>query len=1306
MDIFSSRAKRSNWRVLFILLGCLAGGVLVAGQILAFLSSQTLRSMLPVAQQVAAGDSAGASLAGEAQQALAGLPLRFIPNAGQTDPAVQYIVHTGGQTIFFTPEEIVFRMISGAASAQAAPGTIPEPGNGRAAERSVVRLRFEGACAHPAIEARQPLPGKVDFFLGNDPAQWQTNVSTFGEVVYRDVYPGVELTFRGVEGRLTYELNLAPGVDPSVIQMVFDGAEQISLREDGLLLLQTPGGEMTVQAPLIYQKVAGQRQIVHGGYELRAQADSWRVAFQVMAYDPAFPLVIDPELVFSSFLGGSQNDYGWDIAVDNAGNIYVTGDTVSSDFVITPDAVDATPDTNWGDAYVTQLIRAGGVYTYGFSTYLGGSDRETGYGIAVDESGGRIYVVGYTESSDFPTTTNAIDGNLSGAEDAFLAQIGNTGGVRTLEYASYLGGSSNDMATAVAVDGLGRFYVTGITLSGDFPVQNPLDQYLDGSSDAFVTQVINASNRAAYGYSTYLGGDYGEIGFGIAVDGDGNAYVTGYTSSNNFPLKNPVQGSLLGSQDVFVTKIIDTGVYTYGFSTYLGGSGDDQGYAIALDADGQAYVTGITFSNDFPVLNALDDSLTGEWDAFVAAIAPTTGLNYSSYLGGSGGDDGRGIGVDQAGYIYVAGHTSSKDFPLVNAFDTTMNGEFDAFVTQIAPSGSGYTYGYSTYLGGNYAEVYNTLAVGNDGSVYVTGQTNSTQFPLRNPVDGTPNNGDAFIAKIGPNLPDLVIVKRAAPTGTVPPGTAITYTLVYTNQGPQIATGVLITDMVPAILTGVTYTSSGAVILPTGEDDFVWEAAMLGLGQGGIITITGMINPQASGAFTLTNQATIQTSDETYTDTNLLNNDSSASIFVDGEAPLPPALVSPANGATLGNDTPALTWQASASPDAAGYLLKFNNTVQDVGNVTQYTTTTLPNGVYTWTVAAYDAFSNTSPYTDTWSFTVDVFAPSPQLYVAGLTGADSGDCRNPASPCQTVGYAVAQAVAGDTVLIAAGVYTETLSVSTPITVSGGYVPSGVLWQARTGETIINGNGAGTVVSFLSGSSGALLDGLTITGGNGTMAGGIDASSQDVTVRNCYVHDNVANGAPYSQGGGGILGGIGDSQLVIENSRIVHNQISEGAGGVRVHSGMLVMTNTLVADNHGDWGLHLNSAGVLMNVTIANNSNGLLFNASAGKSLAVTNSIIYGNGQAVANPGAGSFLITYSDVEGGWAGIGNIDADPLFVDASSGDYHLQISSLCSDHGTSAGAPPTDLEGTPRDTQPDMGAYELVAFHVYLPVAIRH
>ncbi len=485
------------------------------------------------------------------------------------------------------------------------------------------------------------------------------------------------------------------------------------------------------------------------------------VGFHVGDYDPTYPLVIDPMLVYSSYLGGSGEDYGLGMAVDAAGNVYVTGYTHSSDFPTNTNTIQAGFGGGTSDAFVTQIISASGAYTYGYSTYLGGDGDDSGYDIALDTVGD-VYVTGNTYSTDFPTH-NAIQTVRGGDTDGFVTQIISASGVYTLAYSSYLGGSGQDWGYSIAVDSVGNVYVAGQTSASDFPTTtNAIQPAFGGGYDGFVTHMISASGSYTYGLSTYLGGDSSDYSKDVAVGGVGNVYVTGGTGSSNFPTTtDAIQVAYGGgSLDAFVTQIISaSGTYTYGYSTYLGGGDYDYGWGVAVPAGSvdNVHVTGYTDSSDFPTHDAIQAHQGGK-DVFVTQIISAGGVytySYSTYLGGSGEDWGPAIAVDQVGNIYVTGRTKSSDFPIRVAVQATHanTDTYDAFVTQIISASGAYTYGYSTYLGGDGDDWGYAIAVDGAGNAYVTGQTQASDFPTTtNAMQSGYGGGwrDAFVAKIRP----------------------------------------------------------------------------------------------------------------------------------------------------------------------------------------------------------------------------------------------------------------------------------------------------------------------------------------------------------------------------------------------------------------------------------------------------------------------------------------------------------------------------------------------------------------------------
>jgi hypothetical protein len=471
---------------------------------------------------------------------------------------------------------------------------------------------------------------------------------------------------------------------------------------------------------------------------VKNEKQTHRVGFKIAAYDRTRPLVIDPVLVYSTYLGGSFDDRGLGIAVDTAGNCYVTGYTYSTDFP----TQDPLYPNNAGDidAFVTRLNPAGDALIY--STYLGGSNSDYGWGIVVDATG-NCYVTGFTASSDFPTQDPLFASN-SGSADAFVTSLSPAGDA--LVYSTYLGGSDYDYGYGIAVDATGNCYVTGFTYSTDFPTQDPLFASNSGSYDAFVTSLSPAGDALIY--STYLGGSSYDKGYGIAVDATGNCYVTGFTDSTDFPTQDPLYPNNAGDIDAFVTSLSPAGD-AFVYSTYLGGGGDDRGWGIAVDATGNCYVTGYTYSTDFPTQDPLYPNNAGSRDVFVTSLSPAgDALVYSTYLGGSSSDYGSGIAVDTAGNCYVTGFTYSTDFPTQDPLYPNNTGDIDAFVTRLNPAGDALI--YSTYLGGSNSDYGWGIAVDATGNCYVTGYTDSTDFPTQDPL--YPNNSgsyDAFVTKIG-----------------------------------------------------------------------------------------------------------------------------------------------------------------------------------------------------------------------------------------------------------------------------------------------------------------------------------------------------------------------------------------------------------------------------------------------------------------------------------------------------------------------------------------------------------------------------
>jgi hypothetical protein len=685
-------------------------------------------------------------------------PLAFEMNQGQTDPTVKFVARGKDYTIFLTSDEVVVALrgtgASGQQSLREAERAAGAESQGNAVLPEVLRMGFAGANRAPHIEGSEQLPGRVNYFIGNNPEQWRSDLPTYAQVRYQDVYPGISVVYYGTPGHLEYDLVIAPGADPKVIALDCQGADKTKIDAQGNLRLRIPGGEVVLGKPRIYQMTTGgRRKNIAGGYVLKAGG---HVGFQVGPYDRHQPLIVDPALSYSTYLGGAGYDSGTAIAVDASGNAYITGFTRSSNFPVTAGSFQTICGTSgtcngyFWDAFVTKLSATGSIV---YSTYLGGSGNDIGKAIAVDASGA-AYVAGQTFSSNFPTTAGAFKTTYSGAGDTFVAKL-NPGGT-ALQYSTYLGGSGIDNAEGIAVDINGNAYVTGQTYSPDFPTVAAIQSANGGNqdSDAFVTE-INSSGSALV-YSTYLGGSSMDWGNAIAVDASGNAYVAGFTRSPDFPLASPLQatcGGCPGFADAFVAELAANGGALL-HSSYLGGSGDDHGAGITVDSDGSIYVTGFTYSTDFPVTaGAYQTTLTRATSAaFVTKIAPGfSSLTFSTYLQGTGLNYGKSVAVD-TGNVFVAGQTYSPTFPLLNPIQSACapsNCYYGiGFITELNVAGAGLI--FSTYLGGSHGDDIANIALDPSANIQVTGQAASTDFPTANAFQATlaGSYGDAFVAKI------------------------------------------------------------------------------------------------------------------------------------------------------------------------------------------------------------------------------------------------------------------------------------------------------------------------------------------------------------------------------------------------------------------------------------------------------------------------------------------------------------------------------------------------------------------------------
>jgi hypothetical protein len=719
------------------------------------------------------------------------LPLSFEANHGQADGQVKFLSRTGRYTLFLTGDEAVLALRGSAAKRLAPKGAsglggatvslkrYPDTNPNRATPQSMTggMLRMKLRDANPAakVSGLDELAGTSNYFIGNDPAKWRTNVPTYAKVKYEGIYSGIDLVYYGNQRQLEYDFIVAPGGDPRRIEFDVRGAKRIRRDAHGDLVFKMGDGEIRWQKPVVYQEKDGARQLVAARYAITNRN---RVGFEVAEYDASRPLYIDPltdTLVYSTYLGGNLNDTGFGIAVDSAGDAYVTGLTYSSNFP-TMDPLQPANDGG-GDAFVSKINPSGSALVY--STYLGGSGYDLGFGIAVD-SAGNAYVTGETGSTNFPTM-NALQPAFGGGnDDAFVAKLNPSGSA--LVYSTYMGGSGDDFAGGIAVDSGGNAYVAGKTASTNFPTMNPLQPANGGGDDAFVAKLNSAGSALVY--STYLGGsgnENSEFHGGIAVDSAGNVYVTGDTDSSNFPTTPGVIERTCphGCQypEPYVTKFNPTGSALV-YSTYLPGQIFDVGTGIAVDSAGDAYVVGTTL---YPTS-----------DAFLYKLNPTGSSLVGSH---SGLNDsyGEGVALDSSGSAYVTGKK-----------------HLQVFVAKFNPGSATGPVFSLVYLHGNGQEEGTSIAVDNSDHAFVTGYTTSTNFPTKNPLQSTFGGGgeDAFVAKIDMRGVTTTTIS-SSPNPSVY-GQAVTFTATVTSYVGAPSDGETVTFIKGTKVLGTGTLSGGS----------------------------------------------------------------------------------------------------------------------------------------------------------------------------------------------------------------------------------------------------------------------------------------------------------------------------------------------------------------------------------------------------------------------------------------------------------------------------------------------------------------
>ncbi|HEY0322576.1 MAG TPA: SBBP repeat-containing protein [Pyrinomonadaceae bacterium] len=733
---------------------------------------------------------------------LAGIPLSFEPFNG-SDSQSAFLSRGVGYNLLLTPSKAVFTLKrpqesstntrpqeSAAANQQSKP--LAEQGE-RSFVLDTIEMKLTGANKSAAsIEARDELQGRVNYFLGNDARKWRTDIRTYAKVICKEVYPGVDLAYHGNQQSLEYDFILAPSAKPEDIGLKVDGIRSLKIDAEGALIASYAGGQLRQSKPVAYQEVDGRTVKVAVSYLLKSETE---FGFRVGAYDRTRQLIIDPVLLYSTYIGGTGADDGYAVAA-NSSSVFISGTTFSANpiFPATPGAYQTM---NRGrNAFVAKLNNTTSTPSFDYITYLGGTGGENGYGIAADETG-NAYVVGWTGSSNFPTTPLAFrrtDYGAPGFVDGFVTKLNPSGSA--LVYSTYLGGGEGyDYARDIVVDAFGQAYITGDTTSVDFPRDEegvvrttpggfaPHFTTLADPPDAFALALSADGSNVTY--TTLLGGDRADIGYGITL-ARGGVCVTGETRSNNFPIATPLSATLRGASDAFVSRLdFSFNMVRLPYSTYLGGDMDEQGRDIAADTSGLLYITGSTNSNNFPTRFPIGIYSGGScgsparpcFDSFVTKLdlfsSGAASLIYSTYLGGANDERGNGIFVDASGKIYLTGETFSNNFAVVGFIPRRSgplkgeySGEGDAYVVKLQPVSNSYEFVYSAYLGEFYdalthirlsREYGSGIVADAGGNAFVTGQTSSNRFAFGPaPFTSYGGNGDAFLAKIGGHILDSV----------------------------------------------------------------------------------------------------------------------------------------------------------------------------------------------------------------------------------------------------------------------------------------------------------------------------------------------------------------------------------------------------------------------------------------------------------------------------------------------------------------------------------------------------------------------
>lgn len=921
------------------------------------------------------------SSSAQLQASLSRLPMSFEPNQGQTDTRVKFLARGNGYGLYLMPAEAVLTL------PQRSPAGL---------QQAAVEMQLAGANQQSEMVGIERLAGHSNYFIGNDSSRWLRNIPQFGRVQYREVYPGIDLSFYGNQNRLEYDFEVSPGSDARQIELNFKGATNVSVASNGDLVLGLDDRELRFQSPHIYQKSSAGIQTIAGSFVLRGKNSA---GFEVGPYDRSRTLVIDPVLAFSSYLGGAGDEscsaiigatagfvpHCPAITVDSAGNIYVAGATTSAPTFagVTPASIPPGATPSPAIVFVSQISVTSSPATLGFVTYIGGTGTQYPAGVGVD-SGFNVYVAGTTNASDYPTTVSAFQEKAvaPGNNHAFVSKLDPSGSANL--YSTYLSGSGIDVASDMALDSLGRVYVMGTTTSANFPTTiGALQPGPNANNQFFFSKFDTGQNTTnSLQYSTYIGGGTPAggvvVGGAVAVDASFNVYLAGGTNFIDMGTPHPwivnaFQAGAQGGLDVWAAKLnappVNIQQYTLAYGTYLGGSGDDVAYGVASDGT-DTYITGSTTTSSgisVTTTSPFQATYAGAGDAFVAkfgvpAISGTTQgtvpLDYFSYLGGTGLDTGLGITADSLGNARVTGFTDSSDFPKTpltacsptvitncNPLQVTPDGGRDAFVARLSTTGTstGTTTNLSGYLGGAGTDIGTSIALDPSLDMFVTGETSSLNFPTKNPVSTTggarSGNTDDFVTEIAPNASGLMM-PNPTPTGALPAGNAANPTV---SPLPAVGVGSPITftyyiyntgDPVPGVIfTDTLAPNSGSTSASASQG--TCEPAVT---SGNLICTLGTVNSSTitstttNGVTTTTTNFAARVTVTVTAPTTVL----SSSFQLGNSAVLTPnpAGIPPATGSAKVNDYSVNATLASPST---------SNTIPSGGQV-NYSVTVTPTG--------------------------------------------------------------------------------------------------------------------------------------------------------------------------------------------------------------------------------------------------------------------------------------------------------------------------------------------------------------------------